>query len=105
MFCFFFRFPQCSESTTAETQSSIQSLLDESKRACEVAAKLREERRNANAEDRNIELLCKICFDAELAILFHPCGHVATCANCCLQLKNCAVCRAPIRYTLRAILT
>ncbi|XP_050447704.1 E3 ubiquitin-protein ligase XIAP-like isoform X1 [Cataglyphis hispanica] len=41
--------------------------------------------------------LCKICMDNELAIVFLPCGHLATCDNCTPALTTCPLCRLKIR--------
>lgn len=29
-----------------------------------------------------------------------PCGHIFSCINCCLTLKNCAVCRSTFRVLI-----
>ncbi len=44
---------------------------------------------------------CKICyekFDTEIhkPIVCMPCGH-SFCSNCVIQLKNCSICRRPIK--------
>lgn len=44
---------------------------------------------------------CKICMDAEVGIVFLPCGHLATCVNCAPNLEDCPVCRSAIKATVR----
>ncbi|XP_050447705.1 E3 ubiquitin-protein ligase XIAP-like isoform X2 [Cataglyphis hispanica] len=48
--------------------------------------------------------LCKICMDNELAIVFLPCGHLATCDNCTPALTTCPLCRLKIRAYVRIFL-
>ncbi|XP_012229102.1 putative inhibitor of apoptosis isoform X2 [Linepithema humile] len=61
---------------------------------------LEEENRKLK-EDR----LCKICMDCALAIVFLPCGHLATCSNCAPILTNCPMCRQRIRGCIRIFLS
>ncbi|KAK2179127.1 hypothetical protein NP493_511g00010 [Ridgeia piscesae] len=49
-------------------------------------------------------LQCKICMDDEAQILFLPCGHLCSCAKCAPALRNCPICRALIRGTVRVYL-
>lgn len=49
--------------------------------------------------------LCKICMDNELAIVFLPCGHLATCDNCIPALTTCPLCRLKIRAYVRIFLS
>ncbi|XP_047355433.1 baculoviral IAP repeat-containing protein 8-like isoform X1 [Vespa velutina] len=49
--------------------------------------------------------LCKICYDAELGVVFLPCRHMVTCVKCAPAMTTCAVCRQPVTLTLRAILS
>jgi baculoviral IAP repeat-containing protein 7/8 len=39
---------------------------------------------------------CVVCFNNNIAILFLPCLHVASCETCASQLSKCAVCRHEI---------
>ncbi|XP_050306385.1 death-associated inhibitor of apoptosis 2 [Anthonomus grandis grandis] len=48
---------------------------------------------------------CKICMDAEVGIVFLPCGHLATCVNCAPNLEDCPVCRSAIKATVRTFLS
>ena len=45
--------------------------------------------------------LCKICMDEEACIVFIPCGHLMSCVNCSTAMKSCAICRKPVKSTVR----
>lgn len=49
--------------------------------------------------------LCKICMDAEVGIVFLPCGHLTTCVNCAPNLEDCPLCRCAIKATVRTFLS
>ncbi len=51
------------------------------------------------------ERMCKICMDNDVNIVFLPCGHLVSCQECAPNIKKCAVCRAPIRDTVRTYLS
>ncbi|KAH9525608.1 hypothetical protein Btru_001809 [Bulinus truncatus] len=55
--------------------------------------------------DLRQQKMCKICMDKEVAIVFLPCGHFASCVDCCQPLKTCPVCRSVIKGTVRAFLS
>jgi hypothetical protein len=41
--------------------------------------------------------LCKICFDAELEIIFIDCRHLVCCIDCSLMLKECPICKKALK--------
>jgi len=41
---------------------------------------------------------CKVCFEKMFRPQVNACGHTF-CRPCCEQLKECALCRAPMKYT------
>ncbi|WAR08612.1 BIR7A-like protein [Mya arenaria] len=43
------------------------------------------------------KLLCKICMERDVNIVFMPCGHLVACETCGHKLKNCPMCRKSIR--------
>ncbi|XP_077525639.1 death-associated inhibitor of apoptosis 2-like [Haemaphysalis longicornis] len=45
--------------------------------------------------------LCKVCLDAEVGVLFLPCGHLVACPACASALTSCAVCRREILGMVR----
>ena len=49
----------------------------------------------------NNQILCKICYDRDIAVVFIPCGHQMTCTRCALNLDNCPICRKDIRNFVR----
>lgn len=50
-------------------------------------------------------LICKICMDAEVGIVFLPCGHISCCPNCASGLDLCPMCRNPIERMYRTFLS
>lgn len=50
-------------------------------------------------------LICKICMDAEVGIVFLPCGHISCCPNCASGLDLCPMCRNPIEKMYRTFLS
>ncbi|KAF5295949.1 hypothetical protein FQA39_LY12721 [Lamprigera yunnana] len=53
----------------------------------------------------NINTMCKICFENEVGVVFLPCGHIVACVDCAPALTVCAVCRKPLKATVRAFLS
>jgi hypothetical protein len=53
---------------------------------------------------------CKICLDADIGIVFLPCGHLVCCPKCARELQAkgdavCPICRKQIKSTIRSYLT
>nr|KAI8735853.1 baculoviral IAP repeat-containing protein 3-like isoform X1 [Biomphalaria glabrata] len=46
-------------------------------------------------KEKNVQLreqmLCKICMDSQVEIVFLPCGHLVSCKDCALALKDCPI--------------
>ncbi|XP_071818496.1 uncharacterized protein [Apostichopus japonicus] len=40
--------------------------------------------------------LCKICLDNDVEVLFLPCKHLVTCADCATRIDTCPICRTEI---------
>ncbi|XP_052060877.1 putative inhibitor of apoptosis [Mytilus californianus] len=59
------------------------------------------EEENQNLKDQQT---CKICLDKPISIVFLPCGHMASCANCAPALRRCPICRVFIKGTVKAIM-
>lgn len=51
------------------------------------------------------ERMCKICMDAEVSVVFLPCGHLSCCAECANGMDLCPMCRAPIQEKIRTFLS
>ena len=45
--------------------------------------------------------LCKVCMDEDACMVFIPCGHLMSCVNCSPSLKNCAICRRPVKSYIK----
>ena len=54
-------------------------------------------------EDIKSERICKICQVNEVSILFLPCGHLVSCAQCAPALRSCAICRQRVKGRVRVI--
>merc|ERR1719245_2492132 len=67
------------------------------------------ETKDLDLESENARLkeqrTCKICMDAEVGVVFLPCGHLCCCVNCAPALKDCPVCRCKIQGTVRTFLS
>jgi len=50
-------------------------------------------------------VLCKICVEREIGVVFLPCGHFAACTHCALRMSDCPICRANIKGLVRSYLT
>ena len=48
-------------------------------------------------------VLCAICMepDAPRSVLFSPCNHLVACAACAPKLKECSLCRAPVKKRIK----
>ena len=45
--------------------------------------------------------LCKVCMDEDACVVFIPCGHLMSCVNCSPSLKNCGICRRPVKSSIK----
>ena len=52
-----------------------------------------------------VERTCKICMDAEVGVVFLPCGHFSCCAKCAKGIDMCPMCRSPIQEMVRTYLS
>ncbi|XP_047530918.1 baculoviral IAP repeat-containing protein 7-B-like isoform X1 [Vanessa atalanta] len=59
-------------------------------------------------EEENRQLrearMCKVCMDNEVSVVFLPCGHLVSCAECGAALGACPLCRAQVKALVRAYL-
>ena len=51
------------------------------------------------------ERTCKICMDAEVGVVFLPCGHLSCCPGCAAGMEQCPMCRTPIQEKVRTYLS
>ncbi|GFO17516.1 baculoviral iap repeat-containing protein 7 [Plakobranchus ocellatus] len=54
--------------------------------------------------DLRLQTVCKICMDKEVAVVFLPCGHLVCCTECAAAMKDCPVCRKPVKGIVRAFM-
>jgi hypothetical protein len=47
------------------------------------------------------EQSCTICFERQKVIIFMPCSHLASCAECSVALQTCPICRKKVEATIR----
>lgn len=84
----------------SEIKEEITSLLSEQ-------LSLEEKVNNQPNESRLVKsnqetsLLCIICAEKDIGVVFYPCGHAVSCAQCAPALKTCVVCRKKIISMLR----
>ncbi|XP_059157550.1 uncharacterized protein LOC131941938 isoform X2 [Physella acuta] len=50
------------------------------------------------------QTVCKICMDKEVAVVFLPCGHLVSCSDCAVAMKDCPVCRNNVKGVVRAFM-
>lgn len=56
---------------------------------------------SSSPESEKEKLMCKICLDKHVGVLFLPCGHVVACAECATGVSECPICRAVIEGSVR----
>jgi len=49
-------------------------------------------------------MLCKICYEEKIKVIFVPCGHAISCIECAFSLEHCAICRHPFSNVIRIYL-
>ncbi len=52
--------------------------------------------------DMRYQTTCKVCMDAEVGIVFLPCGHFVTFTECSYSMMACPLCRKKIKGVVRA---
>ena len=77
------------------------SLSEPAPRSSESGEESLEEKLERMQEER----MCKICMDAEVSVVFLPCGHLSCCAVCANGMDFCPMCRAPIHEKVRTYLS
>ena len=48
---------------------------------------------------------CKVCLNADVGVVFLPCGHLVVCKNCAPNLRSCPVCRRRINETIKVFMS
>eukprot|EP00850_Spirogloea_muscicola_P008745 SM000047S16884 [mRNA] locus=s47:560714:562654:+ [translate_table: standard] len=50
----------------------------------------------SGAHAQQERLLCRICFERDIAVVVLPCRHRVLCSGCASKCKQCPICRGPI---------
>ena len=51
------------------------------------------------------QTICKVCLDKPVSIVFLPCGHLVTCAECAPAMKKCPICRGIVKGMVKAFMS
>ncbi|GFY50355.1 e3 ubiquitin-protein ligase XIAP [Trichonephila inaurata madagascariensis] len=53
-------------------------------------------------EKGNIDtVICKICMDKEMDVVFQPCSHLVSCHICAAKIFDCPLCRNPVTHKIK----
>lgn len=58
-----------------------------------------------NPDEIEDSVMCKICYRAEVNVVFIPCCHAVTCVQCAVTIDQCAICRKPFKMAMRVFLS
>jgi len=47
---------------------------------------------------------CKVCHKSKASVVFLPCGHLASCASCSKELRNCPLCQMIVKETVQSFI-
>ena len=83
----------CPSSLENDSSSPSEELLREN---ASLRRRLANVERTASCEELQRRFECKICFDATVSVVFLPCGHCMTCAECGLRFSHCPLCVSSI---------
>lgn len=56
-----------------------------------------------NEQLRDI-LICKVCKEEQVSVIFLPCTHLCTCSQCYRAVKKCPICNEHVKAIVRAFL-
>lgn len=88
------------------TSLSQEQLLSLQVQLSRLLARIPEEltKRKVQIQAKGDEKMCVVCLDASCSILFLPCRHMKTCAECSAALSTCPMCRARIEQKINVFL-
>ena len=98
----------CSSAVTSPTTSLVDVISlrrSFSDPAAERFSDSGEESLEEKLERMQEERMCKICMDAEVNVVFLPCGHLSCCAGCANGMNSCPMCRRVIHDKRRIYLS
>ena len=101
---------QGNKQTFASIESLIEALVN---LECEITEENNEElsRSSAAAHSTNeLQVLeesrkCKRCRRQDVCVVFIPCGHLVSCADCAKVVQSCIVCGEAVREKVRSFLS
>ena len=101
-----FRERNCQSAVTSPTtlrpdRPSLRRTLSEPASRSSESEESLEEKLERMQEERT----CKVCMDAEVGVVFLPCGHFSCCAGCAKDMDLCPMCRSPIHEMIRTYLS
>ncbi|XP_062613524.1 baculoviral IAP repeat-containing protein 2-like [Saccostrea cucullata] len=103
--------PLTNDKKDSEDKSSCDSGYDsdsenESERTGDSNLNLEKETEKLRAENKELRdtLICKVCMDDTVSVIFLPCTHMVTCAQCFPAMKQCPVCRSDVKAIVKAYL-
>ena len=44
---------------------------------------------------------CKICLEADIEVVFIPCGHLVSCHGCSSLVSRCSLCQSSVTDTVK----
>uniref|UniRef100_A0A3Q3S315 RING-type E3 ubiquitin transferase n=1 Tax=Mastacembelus armatus TaxID=205130 RepID=A0A3Q3S315_9TELE len=94
-------FPRCEFLIQSRGQDYISNIQDAHFHLGETVDPSPEEMLRQLQEERT----CKVCMDKLVSIVFIPCGHLVVCGDCAASLRQCPICRAVIRGSVRAFMS
>lgn len=62
------------------------------------------EKLRAENEELKERLLCRVCKDNTVSVIFLPCAHMCTCSQCYLAMKECPICTCRVKAVVKAFL-
>ncbi|XP_048766151.2 baculoviral IAP repeat-containing protein 7-A-like [Ostrea edulis] len=94
-----------SKSTDRENCDSGYNSEDENERT-DSSANSNGETEKLRAENKQLRdtLICKVCMDNTVSVIFLPCTHMVTCSQCFPAMKQCPICRSDIKAIVKAYL-
>ena len=98
--------PSCSEEQEQiPSDKAGPSATEELKNESQVAPVTKSTAPQKPSEKKTIDdaLLCKICYDDVMSVVFLPCSHTFACIKCAPSMSVCAICREPVTMLVRTI--
>ena len=94
---------------TLSADELLQRLIDQDPKSQKNVATAKDEAVIGEIKTKNSQLrqltVCKICMDKEVALVFLPCGHLVSCSECGVAMKDCPMCRVNVRGVVHAFLS